>query len=456
MKRVSDKQIMRRIGLWYCGLLASLAFTASAQIPLATNEHSFAFWPMTGENVGATFTDPNHSESAVAHTPNLKSVAIRSDVSYDLRTICFRTYGDGYVAITDDVPGKYLFANATDKIPMCDAYRSFRCVNWTAHTGKANPSAFINNLCNEMRTRPSWTLEYFVKNIDAKGTFAYLDICGSDYRLQLEFPVSLNLNCAKILAKSTTKAMDENFVKFEFPTGTDFSKDGKWHHIALAYSQTQEQIENGEDGDLQLYVDYQRAPSTIKLRRDTTVTSGECRFRAAAGDGYIAAPRFTTKALTADELMRASDEMTQDDSKVVAYYPFDEQPQGVLLETEDSANYVSKQNFYTNQVVSTSCVSRQRVLLAAKAEEGKRGIAFVSTNVVPARYIYPNLAATIPLREPKTSLFVTDGTYGIPGTDSGLFNTYMNLSGLSQALNCELEDWSMEWFSSSKKLPAEQ
>lgn len=454
MKRVSDKQIMRRIGLWCCGLLASLAFTASAQIPLATNEHSYAFWPMTGEPAGATFTDPNHSESATVHTPNLKSVAIRSGVSYDLRTIRFRTYGDGYVAITDDIPGKYLFANATDKIPMCDDYRSFRCVNYTsAYAARSTPMAYISNLCREMRDHSAWTLEYFVKNIDAKGTFAYFEVSGSTYRMQLEFPSSLNSKVVKILAKSTTQESTENYVKFEFPNGTDFSKDAKWHHIALVYSQTAEQIANGEDGDLQLYVDYQPAPSTIKLRRDISATVGECRFRGAAGDGYVAAPRFTTKALTADELMRASDEMTQDDSTVIAYYPFDEQPQGVLMETEDAVNYVSNENFYTNQVVSASCISGKRVSLAAKAAAGKGGIAFVSTNVVPARYIYPSLLATVPLREPKTSLFVTDGTNGDSSTDSGLFNNYMNLSGLSQALNCELDDWSMEWFFKFEKAP---
>ena len=449
MKSVSDKQIMRRIGLWCCGLLASLAFTASAQIPLATNEHSYAFWPMTGEPAGATFTDPNYSESATVHQPNLESAAIRAGVSYNLRTIRFRTYGDGYVVITDDIPGKYLFSNATDMIPMCDDYRSFRCVNYTsAYAAKSNPMAFISNICLEMRNRPAWTLEYFVKNIDAKGVLSYFDISGAgqpgDCRLTLEFPTSsMNPNRVRLTSK-----LPENSVTFDFPAGTDFSKDGKWHHIALAYCQTQEQIEKGEDGDLQLYVDYQRAPSTIKLRRDTSKTSGECRFRGAVGDGYVAAPRFTTKALTADELMRASDEMTQDDSNVVAYYPFDEQPQGVLLETYDSVNYTGTSKFYTNQIVSSSHANGKSAHLQTKAAEGKGGVVFVSTNVVPARYIYPNLAATLPLREPKTSLFIMDAS-----SNSGLASSFIQFNGLSRVLNCELEDWTMEWFFKFEKDP---
>ena len=224
-------------------ICAALSFAATgvyAQIPLATNEHSFAFWPMTGEPVGATFTDPNYSESAVVFTPNLESVAIRTGVSYDLRMIRFRTYGDGYVVITDDVPGKYLFANATDKMPMCDAYRSFRCVNYTdAHRGNAHPMAFINNFCQEMCNRPAWTLEYFVKNINAKGVLSYFDIFGSGQSEQCRLVLECSPNRVKLESK-----FPENAVTFDFPSGTDFSKDAKWHHIALSYCQTQEQIDN--------------------------------------------------------------------------------------------------------------------------------------------------------------------------------------------------------------------
>ena len=440
-------------------ICAALSFAATgvyAQIPLATNEHSFAFWPMTGEPLGATFTDPDYSESEVVFTPNLQSVAIRTGVSYDQRMIRFRTYGDGYVVITDDVPGKYLFANATDKMPMCDAYRSFRCVNYTdAHYGKAHPMAFIDKFCQEMRNRPAWTLEYFVKNINAKGVLSYFDISGSsgDYRLTLAFPASTDVKRVVLSAKSTELVASVNKVNLDFPAGTDFSTDAKWHHIALAYCQTQEQIDNGEDGDLQLYVDYQPAPSTIKIRRDTSATAGECRIRSGVGDGYVAAPRFTTKALTADELMRASDELTQDDSNCVAYYPFDEQPQGVLIEAMDSDKYTYSDKLYTNQVVSSSYASGKRVSLNAKAASGQGGVAFVSTNVVPARYIYPNLSATVPLREPTTSLFLTDGTNGRSDTDSGLFNTCLNFSGLSRVLNSELEEWTVEWFFKFEKDP---
>ena len=433
----------------------SLVMTVGAQIPLATNEFSFAFWPMTDEPVGATFTDENHSESAYTHQPNLQSATIRGDVYYHLRKICFRTYGDGYVVITDDVPGKYLFANATDKMPMCEAYRSFRCVNHTdAYPAKANPMAWLNNFCQEMRNRPAWTLEYFVKNVSAKGVLSYFDISGNngEYRLTLSLPnSSANVNRASISAKLSGDTKSSTYI--DFPAATDFSADAKWHHIALSYCQTQEQIDNGEDGDLQLYVDYQPAPSTIKVRRDTSLTPGEARIRSSVGDGYIAAPRFTTKALTADELMRASDEITQGDSNCVAYYPFDEQPQGVLIEALDSANYTSNDKLYTNQVVSGYSVSGKRVTLMAKADPGHGGVAFVSTNVVPARYIYPNLSATIPLREPNTSLFVTDGTVGNSGTDSGLYSTLINITGISKLLNCELADWTMEWFFKFEKDP---
>ena len=445
------------IGRAVLGAAASLVATgAFAQIPLATNEHSFAFWPMTDEPVGATFTDANHSETAYTHQPNLQSATIRGDVYYNFRKICFRTYGDSYVVITDDVPGKYLFANATDKMPMCDAYRSFRCVNHTdAYPAKADPMAWLNNFSQEMRNRPAWTLEYFVKNINAKGVLSYFDISGSqgEYRLTLEFPSSSTVKRVHLAAKSTTAASNVNKTSVDFPTGTDLSTDAKWHHIALSYCQTQEQIDNGEDGDLQLYVDYQPAPSTIKIRRDTSAQVGECRIRSNVGDGYIAAPRFTTKALTADELMRASDELTQDDSNCVAYYPFDEQPPGVLIEAMDPANYTSNETLYTNQVVSGSYANGKRVTLMAKAASGQGGVAFVSTNVVPARYIYPNLAATVPLREPRTALFATDATAGRSDTDSGLYSTVVNIAGLSRVLNCELDDWTMEWFFKFEKDP---
>ena len=185
-------------------LVVVSVFSASikAYVPLATNVNSFAFWPMTGEPVGKVFTDQNYSESATGHSPNLESVAIRGDVDYGKLKIACRTYGDGYVTITDDIPGKYLFADASDKMPMCDDYRSMRCVNYTsAHEGKANPSAWIQGLCKEMRDRPVWTLEYFVKNLGAKGTLAYFDVSGSAYRLALEFPTGGDIKKVKLFIK---------------------------------------------------------------------------------------------------------------------------------------------------------------------------------------------------------------------------------------------------------------
>ena len=436
-------------------LVVASVFSASmkAYVPLATNAHSFAFWPMNGESTGAVFTDPNYSQSATSHSPNLESVAICGDVDYDKLKIACRTYGDGYVVITDDIPGRYLFTSATDKMPMCDDYRSLRCVNYTSdHPGTANPSIWIKSLCDAMRKHSAWTLEYFVKNIDASGGLSYFDISGDAYRTTLEFPMSKN-SPNKVRLSAKLDGNEKSTVTFEFPEGIDLSSDAKWHHIALVYCQTQEQIDKGEDGDFQLYVDYRPAPSSIKVRRDTSKVSGECRIRSAIGDGHIAAPRFTTKVLSVDELMRASDEQMRNVHDTVAYYPFDEQPQGILLETVDAANYTSSAELYANQISGNSSLSGKSVTLGAKAAEGKGGVAFVSTNVVPARYIYSNLSATVPLREPRMSLFVNDGTYGRNDTDSGLYGTYMNLNGMSKALNCELEDWTMEWFFKFEKEP---
>ena len=441
--------IMRSIALGVSGLmLTSLAYVASAQIPFATNGSMVAFWPMTTYDSGkydngTTFADPNCGPGETQHMANLVSETIGPGIAYGRRQIRFRTYGDGSIILTNDVPGTYLFTCAKAQMPMTDDYLSFFCKNYTsAHTGNVQPGAWINNWQSELQSRSKWTFEFFFKNINASGEMLYFTMSTSQKKIHLK----VANHRVSLWAETDTLTWEDNSAAVDVGAGIDLATDGQWHHVALTYSQPDESV----DGDMQLYVDYRQAPTTIKACRDKDATAAEFRLRAGIGEGFVSAVRFSDRVLSADELLRASNSSSQSQHPKVGFWSMDDQPVGWSY-SANSTSYSTIAN-YSNRVNGTdySCNKKRVTLMVKSMAAGVDALGFQSVNDVPGKYIYESLAATVPLWEPKASLFMAGANANFSESQAGA--TLLNVSGPTMDMSA-LSEWTYEFFLKHDKKP---
>lgn len=440
---------MRSAALGVSGLmLTSFAYVASAQVPFAANDSMVAFWPMTtydgGEYAsGTTFADPDCGLGEKQHMANLLSETIRPGIAYDRRQIRFRTYGDGSIVLTNDVPGAYLFASAKARMPMTDGYLSFFCKNYTsAHAGNGQPGAWINNWQSEVQSRSEWTFEFFFKNVNASGEMLYFTMSTSQKRIYLKVAD----HRVSLWANTDTHTYADNTAVVDVGTGIDLATDGQWHHVALTYRQPDESV----DGDMQLYVDYRQAPSTIKACRDKNAGGAEFRLRAGIGEGFISAVRFSDKVLSADELMRASNSASQSQHPKVGFWSMDDQPVGWSY-SANSTSYSTIAN-YSNRVNGTdyNCNNKLVTLMVKSMAAGAEALGFQSVNDIPGKYIYESLSATAPLWEPKASLFMAGANANFAESEAGA--TVLDVSGPTMDMSA-LSEWTYEFFLKHDKKP---
>ena len=432
---------------------------AYAALPLATNAWNVAFYPLTDRMVGETFTssrpaDGTHME---ANAKFSKPVAFRPDFAAENRQLGCRAYGDGSCRISDDVPGRYLYATAASRVPMAGPgdYLSLQSMPTNAYWGKGNPSVFLNGFGNEFGKsgRTEWTFEYFVKGVSfASGeNLLFFDInkyVGADGnehsgRVGLSWAREVNLYCTDTYLGSSWKTNNSKVTLSENP-----ATDGRWHHVALVCAQETDAATGTTRGTLTLFVDYQKGVSSEadgdgKMRFELPYNAGlELRIQAGTGEVFLAAPRFSDKALGAADFMRVSDEPTRvETAETVAFYPLDDQPVGIVFKSVGT-EFQAARDLYTNQVASAYAVNGRKVgILAANRAEGDPRTVAEAKADVPATFIYPNLSATVPLREPKTALLCYDAS-----DETGLKTSTLQLDYLTTTLNSELETWTLEWF----------
>ncbi len=442
-------------------ILAILALAgqgAFAAIPLATNSWNVAFWPLTDKAVGDTFKSPHPADGqiesfATASVPT----AIQTDFVASKRALGCRVYGDGTCTVSDDVPGRYLYAHAAADVPMAGPGDFFSLLSTptNAYWGKGQPSVWIHNLGSEFTKegRTEWTFEYFVKGVSftSGNPILFFDISryttadGKEVsaRVELVWGKTVSLYCQDAHLGYTWQN-NNSAVTLDANPATD----GRWHHIALVCAQETDADAGTTRGTLTLYVDYQKGVSTAAggdgKARFALPYNANLEFRLLTGFGecLMAAPRFSDKALAATDMMRAADEPMRSDAECVAYYPLDEQPVGVVF-AATGTGFQSVGDRYTNQVASAYAVNGRKVEIygASQAADGETHTVAEATDDVPAKFIYPNLAATLPLREPKTALRLSEAS-----DETGLKTSTLNLAYLSQTLNAELETWTLEWF----------
>lgn len=129
--------------------VVAMVKTGLAMVPFAPAGHDVGYWLFTNQVAGTVCTDPEHKQSKATTYWNERTFATAVDstfagyaTSYHFN---YRTYGDGKVVFSDDVPGKYLLAGVNAVTPITDAYQSLKFVDWQNHTGNAQPSAWIQD-----------------------------------------------------------------------------------------------------------------------------------------------------------------------------------------------------------------------------------------------------------------------------------------------------------------------
>lgn len=420
------------------GTTTRTADQTRAAIPLAASMDTVAFYPMTESAVGTVFKTLRQDGQLFGTNTLMRSAVVRSDVDAAKYLVWTRFYGPEYAEVSADVPGSYLFANATDSLPMSDSYRSLRFVD--LKSGSTQPSAWIDGFGVELAKRAAWTLEFFVKDDGATpGLIASFNLTEAKdaANVKLQWPNA---------AKDSEAYLYSDFDGYSGSTNRSSVdvgmslRDGAWHHVALVYSQPDE----SQHGTIRLFVDYKTGTGVCRVKRTPNCTPGtEFRIRGNIGGGSICAIRLTETALTADGFMRASDAAVRDTADRIAFYPLDDQPAGTVWTAGETA--VRVENGYSNTVASAYQSAGDKLVLMATAAAGQTGQAFVATNDVPARYVYASVNADKPCRELTSALFMNDATKLSPTTDSGLANAYFETQKLAKDL-AAVSTWTCEWF----------
>lgn len=391
------------VGLALSGLTAFASF-----VPEGLDDSVIAFYPLTGYENGTRWTTPSGKELDYTNSTYGASAPLLTNMVDGSYVIVPRIAQYGYVAVTNETPARYLFANRQSKVPMLTDYMSLQPVTIAQKTGKYGTWFAIEDfgkmMAAEAEKTKAFTLELFVKPNSTKcyGNCFWFDIGTGDNQHRVQVQVPYTGSNVKVIRASTYDTFASTV------TLSSDARDSKWHHIAIVYEQPDPNV----DGTVCLYYDYQKAASVASVKRDTT--QGGIRF----GDhgstdgwpGLYSAIRVSNKALTADEMLRASDD-ADGYRETIGFYPFDEQPAGTVFDAgKRTDQWPSGRTFWTgfygNRATTAGYASSGKpVELGVKHTAGvDPNVDFYATNDVPGRYVYSGLSALSPLRELQSSL----------------------------------------------------
>ena len=385
---------------------AILAATpALAFIPAGHDPHTIAFFPFTGYENGTRWTVPEGTETTTyatkGYTPDTSSLT--NNVAGLDCTVSMSIRSTGYVTVSNDVPGRYLFANKSAKWPISSDFMSIRAVK----ANSQNTTVSLPNLgkltaqkANETR---AFTFELFVKpNEDCYGNAFYFAIDGNNTTVAIpqnatnikKFYVAYKLN-----GTSTTVAKDYAYDL----------RDSKWHHVAIVYSQPNAEV----NGTASFYYDYELAGS-LEMVRDSTKNGSFVLGSSVTWSGLFSAVRVSDAALTTDEMMRASDNVrgVRDDSDTIGFYPLNEKAAGFVFDAAncDDGTATTASTYWSGafsnaaESVGYNCSTNAIRLRVSRADGLEMNPAFYSTNDVPARYVFDGVDATTPICELEASL----------------------------------------------------
>ena len=429
--------------------IVALVKTGLATVPFAPADHDVGYWLFTNQVAGTVCTDSSHKETATTYWSKRTFATAVDSAFAEYATTChfnYRTYGDGKVIFSDDVPGKYLLAGVNAVTPITDTYQSLQFVDWEDYTGNAEPSAWIEGFQGYLKNIPSWTLEFFVKvEVGVTGVdFGYFNLAGSadNNRVIIHFPYnnSTGKGNADVESRCGGAYASASSNRSEVNTKVADLRDGAWHHIAITYEDVPG-LEHGT-GRMQMILDYQRATNYCYVARSDSTSHAEFRLRNGCGNGSIAAVRLSNTVLSPDQLLRASDTCEAEPQRI-AFYPFDEQPVGWNF-TVTEATLKSYWGF-KNKVMQGGFFSANQsaVIMGKAATAGEGGSVCMVTNDVPGHYIYPFLRANAPACNLNSSLFMREST--ALSSESPFASSSMQLEGLAKDL-AATEEWTFEFF----------
>ena len=433
-----------------CAMLASQALLATDFVPAGHDSHTILFYPLTGYENGTRWTVPAGQELTYTNTtygasaPLLKS-AINNDYA-----ITPRLAQKGYVTVTNETPGRYLFANKNAKAPLVSDYMSIRAVTspevWGKYGSWFEISGFGKKMSQAAETTGAFTVEFFLKPSDPMccGNAAWFDIGNGDgcHRIQVQIPLATDVTLIRAVSSSTVSSSYRSDIRFPRD-----ARDSQWHHVAIVY----EQPDNTADGYVRIYFDYQAASQVAYVQRDTT--AGSIRFGERGYDkgwpGLFSAIRVSDKALTPDEMLRASDDIGGvRDAETICFYPLTEMPNGHWFDlsncdTRTDAERTYWSGVYTNRakVAGYACSGKTVTLGVKQTKNTDPNASFYSTNDVPARYVYAGVDATAPLCELQTSLCEL-GKAKAGGTT---LSDWMSIAGLAADFYNQ-DEYTLEFF----------
>ena len=362
-----------------------------------------AWYPFSEGEAGMEWTSPEPEQTGNAGRKYSQLPFVNNVVdAADTMPVWAAIAGTGRVRVSDDVPGAYVFASRSAAVPMATAWRAL--VLPQVDSGNFS-YLYINDLPACTLSAPdAFTLEFFFRVQEGWTTSGYL--CWWDF---LEGKSSLGRVFVCAPAQDQPKGV-RAYCAYTDPIGatngsasanriiytadTAFN-DGAWHHLAVVFEQKAAQ---GELGTARLILDYQPLAGEIRLPRPAdywrSPTELVRSFRLGDGvwGGAVAGLRVTPRALTADELLWASDSVT-----------------GVVR-----ADTIA---LYT--------------------------IEFSSVADVPGRYVYDGLTAPVPLCDLRASL-EAQGKGSRPAESPNLAN-WAFLHGLAGDLH-RTDSYTVEFF----------
>lgn len=430
-----------------CALPALASFT-----PEGYSSDTVAFFPFTGYANGTRWNCPD--PAAYTSSSHARELTEMSNALNSERHVWAYTAVNGYVTVTNETPGKYLFSSASAKVPLVSEFMSLRPVtSGSRSTWIQLPNAFCKDVA-DAGNGGGFTLELFVKNDNGgKGNAFWFDIGpgtgAGNYRVQVQFPQSQNYPAiARAFSTFTDplsgKGNDAN-NNYSSVTAAADVRDSKWHHVALVY----EQPDSSTNGYMRLYLDYKASSRVFYVQRATGNDFGVFRLGEVSGgwNGMYSALRVSSRALAPAEFLHVSDEVDgYREDKTIAFYPLDEMAPGYVFTAENNSGVSGtdrtlwETNYFNRAGTIGYSSSGEKVSVSVKHASGGMTIPeFYSTNDVPARYIYAGLRATVPLREPAASL----ATFGPANT--GNLTDSINFSMLAKDL-WDCESYTLEFF----------
>ena len=423
----------------------AIPFQVVGFVSAGHDSHTVAFYPFTGYENGMRWTVPE-GNSALNDATKYYSVDVSNFTNHVAGADCpVRLYMrlSGYVTVTNETPGRYLFANKNAKWPLVSDFMGIQAVGMNSKVSCIDIPSFGKMMAEKAKTTGAFTLELFVKPIEGcTGIAFYFAIDGKNATVQIP---QNDINNMRILMSYDGKNIYKDFA-------ADV-RDSKWHHIAVVYSQPDASV----NGTTSLYYDYKLIGSLEMGCNEEK--NGDLRLCASATwPGLFSALRVSDKALTTDGMLRVSDDIkgVRDDSDTIGFYPLNDKVAGFAFNSTncDPETETKKDTIWTDAFSSVAenagynCSTTDVHLVVRHTDGMSPNVAFYSTNDVPARYIFDGVGSTTPLCELEASLCsLGKAKAGSPNTSD-----WIGLYGLPKDLY-DADGFTLEFFAKFLSVP---